>query len=169
MKKKQKKRCKILPKKREGIKMERYKVKLTDEERSELKMLIQKGGKGYRIKHAQILMKLDCIDENKEWTYDRIKAAYSATHATIAGVAKRYVFEGVEAALGRKKQENYHRKVTGEIEARICAIACSEPPDGRSRWTMQMIADELIRLEIIDYITDSAICETLKKTKLSHG
>jgi len=84
-------------------------------------------------------------------------------HGTIAGVAKRFVLEGIEAALGRKKQENYHRKVTGDIEARICAIACSNPPEGRSRWTMQLIADEIIRLEIVDYITDSTICEVLKK------
>jgi hypothetical protein len=153
----------------EGYKMTRYKVTLTEEERQELQKLIQKGGKGYRIKHAQILLKLDAIPENEEWTYNRIQEAYDATHSTIAGVAKRFVFEGVESALGRKKQENYHRKVTGEIEARICVIACSEPPEGRSRWTMQMIADELIRLKVVDYITDSAFCETLKKTKLNRG
>jgi hypothetical protein len=149
--------------------MARYKVTLTDEERNELQVLIQKGGKGYRIRHAQVLLKLDDIPENSEWTYDRIRAAYGPTHATIAGVAKRFVLEGLEAALGRKKQENYHRKVTGEIEARICAITCSQPPEGRSRWTMKLIADELIRLEIVDYISDSTICEVLKKTKLNHG
>ena len=119
--------------------MPRYKVKLTDSERASLNEIIQKGGKGYRIRHAQILLKLEAIPENADWTYERIKDAYGAVHSTIAGVAKRFVFEGLEAALGRKKQENYHRKVTGEIEARICAIACSEPPEGRSRWTMQMI------------------------------
>jgi len=149
--------------------MPRYNVTLTDEERQELQELIQKGGKGYRIKHAQILLKLDQIPENTEWTYDRIQDAYSAAHGTIAGIAKRFVCEGVEAALGRKKQENYHRKVTGEIEARICAIACSEAPEGRSRWTMQMIADELIRLEVVAYITDSTVCEVMKKTRLNLG
>jgi len=145
--------------------MVRYKVTLTEEEREELRTLLQKGGKGYRIKHAQILLKLDDMPENKKWTYDRIKEAYATTHTTIAGVAKRFVIEGVEAALGRKKQENYHRKVTGEIEAQICAIACSEAPEGRSRWTMQMIADELIRLEVVDYITDSTVCEVMKKKR----
>jgi hypothetical protein len=88
---------------------------------------------------------------------------------TIAGVAKRFVFESVESALGRKKQENRHHKVTGEIEARICVIACSEPPDGRSRWTMQAIANELIRLEVVDYITDSTVCEVMKKTRSNRG
>ena len=142
---------------------------MTSSEIEELESIIQKGGKGYRIKHAQILLKLDDKPENSEWTYDRIKDAYNAAHSTIAGVAKRFVTEGLEAALGRKKQENYHRKVTGEVEAQICTIACSTPPEGRTRWTMQMIADELIRLEVVDYITDSTICEVMKKTKLSHG
>jgi hypothetical protein len=149
--------------------MPSYKVMLTDEERQEMQILVQKGGKGYRIKHAQILLKLDQRAENAEWTYDHIKAAYRASHGTIAGVAKRFVNEGVEAALGRKKQENYHRKVTGEVEARICAIACSEAPEGCSRWTMKAIANELIRLEVVDYISDSTVCETMKKTKLSRG
>ena len=130
--------------------MPRYIVTLTNDEIQELKAIIQKGGKGYRIKHAQILLKLDQKPENKAWTYDRIKDAYGA-------------------ALGRKVQENRRRKVTGDVEARICAIACSEPPEGASRWTMQAIADELIRLEVVDYITDSTVCEVMKKMKSSRG
>lgn len=149
--------------------MPRYIVTLTDEEIGELKRLIQKGGKGYRIKHAQILLKLDERPENTEWTYDRIKDAYGASHSTIAGVAKRFVMEGMEAALGRKEQKNRSRKVTGEVEAQICTIACSEPPEGASRWTMQAIADELIRMNVVDYITDSTICEVMKKTRSNHG
>jgi hypothetical protein len=145
--------------------MPRYNVTLTEEERHELELLVQKGGKGYRIKHAQILLKLDKIPENKKWTYDLIQSAYGARHATISGVAKRFVFEGMESALGRKKRTDYPRKITGEVEAKICVIACSEPPEGRSRWTMQMIADELIRLEVVDYITDSTVCTVMKKTK----
>ena len=138
--------------------MPRYHVTLTDTEIQELKSLIQKGGKGYRIKHAQILLKLDQKPENSSWTYDRIKEAYGASHSTIAGIA-----------LGRKEQKNRHRKVTGDVEARICAIACSTPPEGASRWTMQAIAEELIRLEVVDYITDSTVCNVMKKTKLNRG
>ena len=149
--------------------MPRYNVTLSSEERDELQTIIQKGGKGYRIRHAQVLLKLDKIPENNEWTYDRIQSAYKSSHATIAGVAKRFVHDGVEAALGRKTHNNYRRKITGEVEARICLIACSDPPNGSSRWTMQMIADELIRLEVVDSISDSAVCEAMKKTKLSHG
>ena len=149
--------------------MTKYKVTLTNEERNELQALIQKGGKGYRIRHAQILLKLDNIPDNAEWTYNRIQSAYKSTHTTIAEIAKRFVFEGLEVALGRRKHNNYRRKVTGEVEANICLIACSKPPEGCSRWTMQLIADELIRLEIVDYITDTTVCEVMKKMRLSRG
>jgi len=149
--------------------MPRYNVTLSAHEREELETLIQSGGKGYRIRHAQILLKLDNIPENKGWTYERITDSYGSVRSTIAGIAKRFVFEGKEAALGRKKHDNYQRKVTGEVEARICAISCSQAPEGRSRWTMQMIADELIRLEVVDYITDSTVCEVMKKTRLNRG
>ena len=149
--------------------MPRYTVKLSETERQELREHIQKGGKGYRIRHAQILLKLDEIPENADWTYDRIKEAYGAAHGTTASIAKRFVLEGLESALGRKNHDSYRRKVTGEVEAQICTIACSAPPEGCSRWTMQMIADELIRLEIVDYITDSTVCETMKKTRSNRG
>ena len=88
--------------------MPRYKVTLTEEKRQGLQNLVQRVGKDYRIKHAQILLKLDYTAENAEWTYERIKAAYNTGNSLIASVAKRFVFEGMEAALGRKKQENYH-------------------------------------------------------------
>ena len=90
--------------------MPRYIVTLTDNEMQELKALEQKGGKGYRIRHAQILLKLDQKPENEAWTYDRIKDAYGASHSTIAGIAKRFVTEGMEAALGRKNRK------TGDVK-----------------------------------------------------
>lgn len=149
--------------------MPRYNVTLTDDEIQELKALVQKGGKGYRIRHAQILLKLDQKPENESWTYDRIKAAFGASHSTIASIAKRFVTEGMEAALERKKQVNRSRKVTGDVEAWICTIACSAPREGTSRWTMQAIADELVRLEVVESITDSTVCDVMKKTKSSRG
>ena len=143
--------------------MARYIVTLTDDEIQELKGLIQKGGKGYRIKHAQILLKLDQKPSNAGWTYERMKQAYGTSNGTIAGIAKRFVTEGMEAALGRKKQQNRYRKVTGDVEAKICTIACSDAPEGRSGWTMPAIAAELIRLEVVNYITDSTVCDVMKK------
>ena len=149
--------------------MPRYKVTLTEEETQQLKAIIRKGGKGYRIRHAQILLKLDEKPENKSWTYDRIKEAFVASHSTTANIAKRFVMEGLDAALERKKQQNRRRKVTGEVEAHICAIACSEPPEGAGHWTMQAIADELIRLEVVDYITDTTVCNVMKKMRSNRG
>ena len=105
----------------------KYIVTLTDEERHELRALVQKG---YRIKHAQILLKLDEIPENQDWTYDKIKEAYHATPSTISQIAKRFVTGGLEAALGRREQVNRHKKIDGRVEAHIIAIACSEAPEG---------------------------------------
>ena len=148
----------------------KYIVTLTDEERQELRALIQKGQtQGYRIKHAQILLKLDEIPENQGWTYDKVKEAYHATPCTISQIAKRFVTGGLEAALGRKEQANRHRKIDGRVEAHIIAIACSQAPEGRERWTLQLIADELVRLGVVGSISDTAVMETLKKTNLSLG
>ena len=148
----------------------KYIVTLTEEERDMLQDLIAKGRtQGYRIRHAQILLKLDEIPENREWTYDKIREAYHATPHTICQIAKRFVTGGVEAALGRKEQVNRHKKVDGRVEAHIIAIACSEAPEGRERWTLQLIADELVRLGVVESISDTAVMDTLKKTNLSLG
>ena len=132
--------------------------------------LVERGRtQGYRIKHAQILLKLDEIPENREWTYAKIKEAYHATPHTICQIAKRFVTGGVEAALGRKEQVNRHKKIDGRVEAHIIAIACSEAPKGRERWTLQLIADELVRLGVVESISDTAVMDTLKKTNLNLG
>lgn len=148
----------------------KYIVTLTAEERAVLEELVAKGKtQGYRIRHAQILLKLDEIPENQKWTYEAIREAYGGTPYTISQIAKRFVTEGLEAALGRKEQQNRHRKVDGKVEAHIIAIACSEAPEGRDHWTLQMIADELVRLGVVDSISDTAVMNTLKKTNLSPG
>lgn len=148
----------------------KYIVTLTSEERSVLEELVAKGKtQGYRIRHAQILLKLDEIPENQKWTYEAIREAYGGTPYTISQIAKRFVTEGLEAALGRKEQQNRHRKVDGKVEARIISIACSDAPEGRDHWTLQMIADELVRLGVVDSISDTAVMNTLKKTNLSPG
>lgn len=149
---------------------QKYIVTLTAEERASLEELIAKGKtQGYRIRHAQILLKLDEIPENRKWTYTVIQEAYGAAPYTISQIAKRFVTEGLEAALGRKEQQNRHRKVDGTVEAYIIAIACSEAPEGRDHWTLQMIADELVRLGVVDSISDTAVMNTLKKTNLNPG
>ena len=149
---------------------QKYIVTLTAEERAFLEELIAKGKtQGYRIRHAQILLKLHEIPENRKWTYAAIQEAYGATPYTISQIAKRFVTEGLEAALGRKEQQNRRRKVDGNVEAHIIAIACSEAPEGRDHWTLQMIADELVRLGVVKSISDTAVMNTLKKTNSSPG
>lgn len=149
---------------------QKYIVTLTAEEHTSLEELIAKGKtQGYRIRHAQILLKLNEIPENRKWTYTAIQEAYGATPYTISQIAKRFVTEGLEAALGRKEQQNRHRKVDGNVEAHMLAIACSEAPEGRDHWTLQMIADELVRLGVVDSISDTAVMNTLKKTNSSPG
>ena len=76
---------------------------------------------------------------------------------------------GVDSALGRKEQLNRHKKIDGRVEAHMIALACSEAPEGRERWTLQLIADELVRLGVVDSISDTAVMNTLKKTNLSLG
>ena len=148
----------------------RYYVTLTEEERQNLQELIRKGKtQGYRIRHAQILLKLDELPENKGWTQGKIGNAYGASLMTVSHVAKRFVLEGMESALGRKEQQNRHRKIDGEVEAHIIAIACSEAPEGQERWTLQLIADKLVHLGVLDSISDTAIGNALKKTNLSLG
>jgi len=148
----------------------KYIVELTVSEREYLQRIINVGKtQGYRIRHAQIILALDKGETKESWSYEEISRAYRVNESTITQIAKRFVNEGLEAALGRKEQENRHRKIDGEVEARIVATACSEPPEGQERWTLQLIADEIVRLEVVESISATAIGTTLKKTNLSHG
>lgn len=133
----------------------KYIVTLTEEERQELRALVQKGQtQGYRIKHAQILLKLDEIPENQGWTYEKIKAAYHATPHTISQIAKRFVTGGWKRRWGGKSRPTDIKRSMGGVEAHIIAIACSQAPEGRERWTLQLIADELVRLGVVSSISN---------------
>ena len=148
----------------------KYKVTLSAEEREFLQKLIKKGRTaGYRICRAQILLALDEIPSNESWTDEKIGKAYGSSIRTIGNIRKEFVEEGVQAVLDRKKTERPPVKISGEVEARIIAISCSEPPEGHSRWTLKLIANKVVELEILDSISDRSIGTVLKKTKLSHG
>lgn len=147
----------------------KYVVTLTEEERVALKNLVQKGKvSGHRIRHAQVLLKLDAIPENKGWSRERIGEAYGCNADTVSRIAKRFVEEDVESALCRKTQRNRFRKIDGEVEAKVIALACSNPPLGHERWTIRLLRDEVVRLEIAD-IERSSINGILKKTNSSRG
>ena len=149
----------------------KYRVTLTGEERETLQRLIKKGNTaGYRIRHAQMLLALDEIPANEHWTDARIGDAYGARQQAVGVLRKRFVEEGFEAAVERKKRKTPPRiKIDGEAEAKIIALSCSQPPEGRSRWTLKLLASKVVELEILDSISDHGIGDLLKKTKLSHG
>jgi len=149
----------------------KYRVTLTGEERDFLQKLIQKGNTaGYRIRHAQILLALDEIQENEHWTDAKIGEAYGVRQQAVGVVRKRFVEEGFKAALERKKRTTPPViKIDGEAEAKIIALTCSTPPEGRSRRTLKLIAHKAAELGILDSISDHGIGDLFKKTTLSHG
>jgi transposase len=149
----------------------KYRVTLAGEERDFLRGLVKKGNTaGYRIRHAQLLLALDEIPVNASWTDDNLGKAYDVHIRTIGNLRKRFVEEGFTAALERTKRETPPRiKIDGEAEAKIIALTCSAPPEGRSRWTLKLLADKAVELGILDSISDHGIGDLLKKTTLSHG
>ena len=146
----------------------KYIVRLSSEEREELKSLVRKGKtQAYRIKHANILLAVDADGPN--WTDEEAAEAFGCHGNTVSNVRQRLVEQGLEAAVERKKQESPSRErlLDGEKEARLIALACSQPPEGRSKWTLQMLADKLVALEVVDSICDQTVRRTLKKTNSS--
>ncbi len=146
----------------------KYIVRLTSKERQDLLALVKRGrGAPSKIKHAQILLSADA--DGPCWMDSRIAEAYHCHRGTVENVRRRCVLEGVEAALVRKVQErpSRERKLDGKGEARLISLACSKPSKGRVRWTLQLLADELVRLEVVDSICDQTVRRTLKKTNFS--
>ena len=152
--------------------MKRYKVTLTDEERQELQALIAAGKAAARkLTHARIVLKADAAAGGPAWIDQRIAEALDVGVATVERVRQRFVEEGLEAALSRKPQQRPRRqpKLDGRAEARLIALACSAPPQGRQRWTLRLLADRLVELEIVDAISDETVRRALKKTRSSRG
>jgi hypothetical protein len=149
----------------------KYQVTLTVEERKKLRQLIASGRTArYRIRHAQILLALDAIPENKDWTDKKIAEAYGTSEKTIGNLRKRFVVQGLSMALERKKREVPPViKIDRAAEARIIALTYTPAPEGRSRWTLRLLADKVIEEGLLESISPTAIGNLLKKTALSHG
>jgi len=149
----------------------KYVVKLTDTERSQLKELISSGeGSARQIRRAYILLKSDSSTEGPNWSYQAICDAFEVSPPTVYSVRKNYTQGGLQRAIMRKKPERvYERRLDGEGEAHLIALACSEPPDGYERWSLRLLQDQLIRLEIVENISHETIRQTLKKTSSSLG
>jgi len=152
--------------------MKKYKVTLTDEERQQLQGLIAAGkAAAKRLAHARILLKADAAEGGPGWDDQRIAEATEVSTDTVARVRQRFVEQGLEAALARKKQDrpSRERKLDGRAEARVIALACSAPPDGRKAWTMRLLADRLVELEVVESVSDETVRRALKKTRSSRG
>ncbi len=145
----------------------KYIVRLMPEEREQLHDLVSKGKtQAYRIRHAHVLLKADAEGPTR---LDRqITEAFSCNRYTVEGIRKRFVLEGLDWALERKKRAHptTERKLDGAKEARLIALACRKPPKGRKRWTLKLLADELVALETVDSISYRTVQRTLKKTNL---
>jgi len=148
----------------------KYVVKLTAEERAELERMVSTGKRAAAtLIHARILLKSD-TGKSEAWGYEQIAQALETSVGTVYRVRQLFVEEGMEAALYRKRpKRHYDRKLDGEKEAQLVALTCSKPPEGHVRWTMQLLADKLMELKIVDTISDDTVHRTLKKTILSRG
>lgn len=148
-----------------------YRVRLTDEERGDLKSLTNKGrASARRQTHARILLLCDEDREGGGRTDAEIAEALDIGSATVGRVRRRCVEEGVEAALERKPQRNRRSKVLdGEAEARLVAAACGEPPEGRAKWTLRLLAERLVELEVVESVSIETVRRTLEKTISSRG
>lgn len=143
----------------------RYIVRLSEEERRQLKDLVGKGrAAAYKICHANILLLADA--DGPAWGDERIAEALSCHVGTVANVRMRLLERGLEGALERKKQERPSRQrlLDGQKEARLIALACSEPPQGRARWTLHLLADKMVELKVLESISHETVRQALKKT-----
>jgi transposase len=148
----------------------KYPVILNDTERDELKRLIAAGtAPARKLTHARVLLKADQGPEGPGWVDDAVAEAVEVSQPTVCRVRKQYVEEGLEAALNRRPpNREYHRKLDGKQEARLVALACSEPPEGRARWSLRLLADKLVELEIVEEeVSYQTVRRTLKKTNSS--
>lgn len=141
----------------------RYIVTLTEEERRFLEQLISRGKEASRtIKRANILLMAD----HRRFTDDQIAEALTAGRSTVFRVRKRFVEEGVEAAIHERKRPGGLRKLGPNEEAILVAAACSKPPTGRSRWTLQLLADRVVALTEVDSLSADTVARRLRDNKL---
>lgn len=150
--------------------MKKYRVTLTAAERDELKRLLARGKADVRrLKHAQVLLKADQAEGGSAWTDERIVAVLDVGVATVQRLRQRFVEEGLQAALRpyRVGKRLYQRKLDGEQEAKLLALACSTPPEEHGRWTLRLLAGRMVELRHVDTVSHETVRQVLKKTRSS--
>ena len=143
----------------------RYIVRLTDEEREDLTQLVSKGKAAARkLRRARVLLKADA--DGPAWADRRIAEALDVGTRMVENIRRRSVEEGLEAALNRKKRCRPPREkiLDGEKEAKLIAMCCGKPPEGRARWTLRLLAGNMVELDIVESISYETLRRTLKKT-----
>jgi transposase len=146
----------------------KYVVKLNDEERERLNTLIHKGKhRAGQLVKARILLKADATEAGEGWSDSQIAAALDISIGTVARTRQQLVEEGFEAVLTRKHSPASARKriFDGAAEAKLVAVACSKPPAGRARWTLKLLEEAVVELNIVERASDNTIGRTLKKIR----
>ena len=148
-----------------------YRVFLDDQQRARLRTLVGSGTAPARmLARARMLLKADHGEGGPGWSAAAIAGALGVHPGTVQRVRRQFAEEGLEAALARKRPDRvYERALDGTQEAHLVALACSAPPDGRARWTLRLLADELVRLEVVEAVSHETVRRTLKKTRSSRG
>lgn len=150
---------------------QKYFVKLTSEERQQLEKLISSGTSPARkLTRARVLLKSDCSEGGPNWSYDAICDAFDVNSMTVTNIRKSFTERGLAQTLDRKKPEReYARSLDGNAEAHLIALACGAAPDGYERWSLRLLKERCVRLEIVSSISHETIRTTLKKKNLSLG
>lgn len=149
----------------------KYRVTLTKEEKKKLTAIVKKGkGNARRMARSRILLLADEKRSDGGWKDADIAQALGVHQRTVERVREKCVEQGIEAALNHTRPKKTRSKVLdGKAEARLVQLACSEAPDGHENWSLQMLADKLIELEIVESVSRETVRTTLKKTNLSRG
>ncbi len=153
------------------MRLSKYTVILTDPERAQLRTLIGQGrAPARRLTHARILLKADQGAGGPGWSDVAIAGAVEVHPTTVGRVRRAYAEEGLEAALARKAPNRiYPRRLDGAAEAHLIALACGEPPAGRERWTLRLLANELVRREVVATVSHETVRQTFQQTRSSRG
>jgi len=149
----------------------KYIVTLTEAERRMLQAMLSRGKAAARkLMHARILLKADASPGGPGWGDGAIAEGLEVGRATVERVRKEFVEEGFEAALERRpSRRQYQQTLDGDAEAHLVALACQKPPEGRSRWTLTLLADRMVELEYVEQVSYQTVRRTLKKTNSSLG
>lgn len=148
------------------------KVALTSEQRERCLCVVNSGtGHARTIMHANVLLKTDCSPEGPSWTDAAIAEAFNVTTMTVSRIRRTMVEEGLDAALRHydASGREYHCKLDGRQEAQVIAIACSDPPEGYTRWSLRMIAEEMELLGHVDSLSHNTVAKVLKRGLCSPG